>query len=78
MQDCELLNLGDRPEKLIITEIAVPPVTIRPSVFKSDRMRFVLGSLEAYVMWCFSIDTCHCNATNVLLLTAMKIVLRSY
>ncbi|XP_047079531.1 DNA-directed RNA polymerase III subunit 1-like [Lolium rigidum] len=37
-EDCELLNLGDRPEKLIITEIAVPPVTIRPSVFKSDRM----------------------------------------
>ncbi|VAH84342.1 unnamed protein product [Triticum turgidum subsp. durum] len=31
--DCELLNLGDRPEKLIITEIAVPPVPIRPSVF---------------------------------------------
>lgn len=32
-EDCELLNLGDRPEKLIITEIAVPPVPIRPSVF---------------------------------------------
>uniref|UniRef100_A0A0E0DFL6 DNA-directed RNA polymerase subunit n=1 Tax=Oryza meridionalis TaxID=40149 RepID=A0A0E0DFL6_9ORYZ len=31
--DCELLNLGDRPEKLIVTEIAVPPVPIRPSVF---------------------------------------------
>ncbi|KAI5021835.1 hypothetical protein ZWY2020_058565 [Hordeum vulgare] len=32
-EDCELLNLGDRSEKLIITEIAVPPVPIRPSVF---------------------------------------------
>uniref|UniRef100_A0A0E0H2I6 DNA-directed RNA polymerase subunit n=1 Tax=Oryza nivara TaxID=4536 RepID=A0A0E0H2I6_ORYNI len=32
-EDCELLNLGDRPEKLIVTEIAVPPVPIRPSVF---------------------------------------------
>uniref|UniRef100_A0ACD5ZP30 Uncharacterized protein n=1 Tax=Avena sativa TaxID=4498 RepID=A0ACD5ZP30_AVESA len=32
-EDCELLNLGDRPEKLIITEISVPPVPIRPSVF---------------------------------------------
>nr|CAB3487477.1 unnamed protein product [Digitaria exilis] len=31
-EDCELLNLGDRPEKLIVTEIAVPPVPIRPSV----------------------------------------------
>ncbi|KAM0880607.1 hypothetical protein ACQ4PT_033448 [Festuca glaucescens] len=37
-EDSELLNLGDRPEKLIITEIAVPPVPIRPSVFTSDRM----------------------------------------
>ncbi|KAM0880606.1 hypothetical protein ACQ4PT_033448 [Festuca glaucescens] len=37
-KDSELLNLGDRPEKLIITEIAVPPVPIRPSVFTSDRM----------------------------------------
>ncbi|KAG8082497.1 hypothetical protein GUJ93_ZPchr0014g47527 [Zizania palustris] len=32
-EDCKLLNLGDRPEKLIVTEIAVPPVPIRPSVF---------------------------------------------
>ncbi|XP_068669233.1 DNA-directed RNA polymerase III subunit 1 [Aristolochia californica] len=31
-EDCELLNLCDRPEKLIITDIAVPPVVIRPSV----------------------------------------------
>lgn len=29
--DCELLNLGDRPEKLVITDIAVPPPPIRPS-----------------------------------------------
>ncbi|THU68025.1 hypothetical protein C4D60_Mb05t30900 [Musa balbisiana] len=32
-QDCELLNLYDRPEKLIVTTIAVPPVAVRPSVF---------------------------------------------
>ncbi|XP_073009025.1 DNA-directed RNA polymerase III subunit 1 isoform X1 [Typha latifolia] len=32
-EDCELLNLYDRPEKLIVTAIAIPPVTIRPSVF---------------------------------------------
>ncbi|XVE59161.1 hypothetical protein DITRI_Ditri05aG0023300 [Diplodiscus trichospermus] len=30
--DCELLYLSDRPEKLIITNIAVPPTAIRPSV----------------------------------------------
>ncbi|XP_022755688.1 DNA-directed RNA polymerase III subunit 1 isoform X1 [Durio zibethinus] len=30
--DCELLYLSDRPEKLIITNIAVPPIAIRPSV----------------------------------------------
>lgn len=32
-KDCELLQLFDRPEKLIITDIAVPPVAIRPSIF---------------------------------------------
>lgn len=32
-EDCELLYLHDRPEKLIITNIQVPPVTIRPSTF---------------------------------------------
>eukprot|EP00268_Persea_americana_P026340 TRINITY_DN25729_c0_g1_i2.p1 TRINITY_DN25729_c0_g1~~TRINITY_DN25729_c0_g1_i2.p1 ORF type:complete len:1385 (-),score=229.29 TRINITY_DN25729_c0_g1_i2:420-4574(-) len=32
-KDCELLYLYDRPEKLIITDIAVPPVAIRPSIF---------------------------------------------
>ncbi|KAJ4725928.1 DNA-directed RNA polymerase subunit [Melia azedarach] len=31
-EDCELLYLSDRPEKLIITNIAVPPIAIRPSV----------------------------------------------
>uniref|UniRef100_A0A6M2EG35 DNA-directed RNA polymerase subunit n=1 Tax=Populus davidiana TaxID=266767 RepID=A0A6M2EG35_9ROSI len=31
--DCELLYLQGRPEKLIITTIAVPPISIRPSVF---------------------------------------------
>ncbi|KAG2670256.1 hypothetical protein I3760_14G077300 [Carya illinoinensis] len=31
-EDCELLYLSDRPEKLMITNIAVPPIPIRPSV----------------------------------------------
>lgn len=33
MQDCELLYLSDRPEKLLVTSIPVPPIAIRPSVF---------------------------------------------
>ncbi|CAL5419427.1 unnamed protein product [Camellia sinensis] len=32
-EDCELLYLSDRPENLIVTNIAVPPLAIRPSVF---------------------------------------------
>ncbi|KAM7490586.1 hypothetical protein LguiA_033507 [Lonicera macranthoides] len=32
-EDCEMLYLSDRPEKLIVTNIAVPPIAIRPSVF---------------------------------------------
>ncbi|XP_050232312.1 DNA-directed RNA polymerase III subunit 1 [Mercurialis annua] len=32
-ENCEVLGLFDRPEKLIITNIAVPPISIRPSVF---------------------------------------------
>ncbi|CAA2978937.1 DNA-directed RNA polymerase III subunit 1 [Olea europaea subsp. europaea] len=32
-EDCELLYLNDRPEKLIVTNILVPPTAIRPSVF---------------------------------------------
>ncbi|KAJ7947738.1 DNA-directed RNA polymerase subunit [Quillaja saponaria] len=31
-EDCELLYLSDRPENLIMTNIAVPPIAIRPSV----------------------------------------------
>ncbi|XP_074571423.1 DNA-directed RNA polymerase III subunit 1-like [Curcuma longa] len=31
-EDCELLNMSDRPEKFIVTNIAIPPVSIRPSV----------------------------------------------
>ncbi|PIA38793.1 hypothetical protein AQUCO_02700174v1 [Aquilegia coerulea] len=30
-EDCELLYLSDRPEKLIITDVPVPPSPIRPS-----------------------------------------------
>jgi DNA-directed RNA polymerase beta' subunit len=44
-----LLNLGDRPEKLLITEISVPPVPIRPSVFVGGAnrgRRFVLWFLK--------------------------------
>lgn len=36
-EDCELLYLGDRPEKLIFSSISVPPVAIRPSVFQDGR-----------------------------------------
>ncbi|XP_026378865.1 DNA-directed RNA polymerase III subunit 1-like [Papaver somniferum] len=32
-QDCELLYLSVRPEKLIITDILVPPIAVRPSSF---------------------------------------------
>ncbi|CAI9105246.1 OLC1v1004130C1 [Oldenlandia corymbosa var. corymbosa] len=32
-EDCELLYLNDRPEKLMVTSILVPPTAIRPSVF---------------------------------------------
>ncbi|KAL7603393.1 hypothetical protein Lser_V15G19967 [Lactuca serriola] len=31
-EDCELLYLADRPEKLLISNILVPPICIRPSV----------------------------------------------
>ena len=31
-QDCEVLDLDDRPKKLLITHFAVPPVAIHPSV----------------------------------------------
>lgn len=32
-EDCDLLNLAERPEKLVLTNIGVPPIAIRPSVF---------------------------------------------
>ncbi|XP_027345912.1 DNA-directed RNA polymerase III subunit 1 [Abrus precatorius] len=31
-EDCELLHVAEKPEKLIITNIIVPPIAIRPSV----------------------------------------------
>ncbi|CAJ1951517.1 unnamed protein product [Sphenostylis stenocarpa] len=31
-EDCELIYVAERPEKLIITNIIVPPIAIRPSV----------------------------------------------
>ncbi|GLU11714.1 hypothetical protein SLE2022_284390 [Rubroshorea leprosula] len=37
-EDCELLYLSDRPEKFIITNIAVPPIPIRPSVMMDGSM----------------------------------------
>lgn len=39
LQDCEVLYLKDRPEKLIVTDIAVPPVAVRPSVFMDLKSR---------------------------------------
>ncbi|VFQ87992.1 unnamed protein product [Cuscuta campestris] len=38
-EDCELLYLSDRPEKLLITSILVPPLSIRPSVFLDAGLR---------------------------------------
>ncbi|KAK1587161.1 hypothetical protein Q3G72_010241 [Acer saccharum] len=35
-EDCEILYLSDRPMKLIITNLAVPPIAIRPSVVMDD------------------------------------------
>ncbi|KAK2643223.1 hypothetical protein Ddye_024986 [Dipteronia dyeriana] len=35
-EDCELLYLSDRPVKLMITNLAVPPTAIRPSVVMDD------------------------------------------
>ncbi|KAF7153706.1 hypothetical protein RHSIM_Rhsim01G0223300 [Rhododendron simsii] len=32
-EDCELLYLSDRPENLVLRNIAVPPLALRPSVF---------------------------------------------
>ncbi|KAF6146859.1 hypothetical protein GIB67_018512 [Kingdonia uniflora] len=34
-EDCELLYLSERPENFIVTDIAVPPISIRPSVVMS-------------------------------------------
>ncbi|KAK6137583.1 hypothetical protein DH2020_028663 [Rehmannia glutinosa] len=42
-EDCELLYLNDRPEKLIVTNILVPPIAIRPSVF-------VDGGTQSFIM----------------------------
>ncbi|RWW24839.1 hypothetical protein GW17_00010855 [Ensete ventricosum] len=51
LQDCELLNLYDRPEKLIVTTIAVPPVAVRPSVFVDfGKSRGSKGSRDAFVV----------------------------
>jgi len=41
-QDCEVLDLAERPEKLIVTHLIVPPVAIRPSV----EMESAAGSNE--------------------------------
>ncbi|CAA0835862.1 nuclear RNA polymerase C1 [Striga hermonthica] len=38
-EDCELLYLNDRPEKLMVTNILVPPIAIRPSVFVEGGMQ---------------------------------------
>ncbi|KAL4189457.1 hypothetical protein AMTRI_Chr08g165460 [Amborella trichopoda] len=37
-EDCDLLYLYDRPEKLIITHIAVPPAGIRPTYQSGSRL----------------------------------------
>ncbi|WVZ04486.1 hypothetical protein V8G54_025292 [Vigna mungo] len=37
-EDCELLYVAERPEKLIITNIIVPPIAIRPSVVMDESL----------------------------------------
>ncbi|TKY57741.1 DNA-directed RNA polymerase III subunit RPC1 [Spatholobus suberectus] len=37
-EDCELLHVAERPEKLIITNIVVPPIAIRPSVVMDESL----------------------------------------
>ena len=39
MQDCELLYLSGRPENLLMTTVAVPPIAIRPSVIIDGSQR---------------------------------------
>jgi hypothetical protein len=66
LQDFELLNLGDRPEKLIVTEIAVPPEAVAkptPAVRGGSRRRLLppatlplfflggLGGLRGRARW---------------------------
>ncbi|XP_057528109.1 DNA-directed RNA polymerase III subunit 1-like isoform X2 [Amaranthus tricolor] len=42
-QDCELLYLNDRPEKLVITNMCVPPLSLRSSVFVDGGIQRLLG-----------------------------------
>lgn len=42
MQDCEILDVHGRPERLVLTQLIVPPVCIRPSV----EMESAAGSNE--------------------------------
>lgn len=39
LQDCEVLFLRDRPEKLLIEKVAVPPIAVRPSVIMDGSQR---------------------------------------
>ncbi|CAL5026703.1 unnamed protein product [Urochloa decumbens] len=56
-EDCELLNLGDRPEKLIVTEIAVPPVPIRPSVVVGNTRKSNEDSITAILKSIININS---------------------
>ncbi|KAL2989477.1 hypothetical protein AAZX31_11G142000 [Glycine max] len=38
-EDCELLYVAERPEKLIMTNVVVPPIAIRPSVVMDESLR---------------------------------------
>ncbi|KAL6979263.1 DNA-directed RNA polymerase, partial [Sarracenia purpurea var. burkii] len=50
-EDCELLYLSDRPENLVLTNIAVPPLAIRPSVFVDGGTQRI-GKDEVEELWC--------------------------
>jgi hypothetical protein len=54
VQDCEVLDLAERPEKLIVTHLVVPPVAVRPSVeMDSAAGRWVIFDMNVSTLFSF-------------------------
>jgi hypothetical protein len=54
VQDCEVLDLAERPEKLIVTHLVVPPVAVRPSVeMDSAAGRWVTFDMNVSTLFSF-------------------------